>query len=96
MSAYLIIQATVEDWAAFKPYTEVVPALVEHFGGKYIVQGKPELFEGNFDPASVVVSKWPSKTAAKAFWHSQEYRDAITLRQGTGTFNVMLVEGLED
>ena len=39
MSAYLIIQATVHDWQKFAKYTEVVPPLVEKFGGQYIAMG---------------------------------------------------------
>lgn len=96
MSAYLIIQATVKDWDRFKQYTQVVPGIVAKFGGEYIVQGAAELIEGPFDPASVVISKWPDKSAARAFWDSEEYQQAIPLREGTGSFNIMLVEGLEE
>ncbi len=96
MSAYLIIQATVNDWARFKQYTQIVPDIVAKFGGKYIVQGAAELIEGQFDPASVVISKWPDKESARSFWASEEYKQAIPLREGTGTFNVMLVDGLEE
>jgi len=95
MSAYLIIQATVTDWAGFKRYTDVVPALVKQFGGEYVVMdGSPELIEGDDIAGSIVVSKWPSKTEAKAFWNSDEYKQAIPLREGTGSFHVMLVDSL--
>lgn len=94
MSAYLIIQATVHDWEKFKQYTDVVPGLVEQHGGKYIVMdGQPEYIEGAFRPASVVVSLWPDKAAAQNFWQSDAYKQAKALREGTGVFNVMLVEG---
>lgn len=97
MSAYLIIQATVTDWDKFKSYVEVVPSLISQFGGEYVVmESHPELFEGEFSPASVVVSKWPSKSAAKTFWQSDEYEQAKPLRDGAGTFNVMLVGGLPE
>lgn len=95
MSAYLIIQATVTDWAKFKGYTQIVPDLVRQFGGEYVVMdGAPELLEGDKSPASVVVSKWPSKAAAKAFWGSPEYQQAIPLREGAGEFHIMLVDAL--
>lgn len=95
MSAYLIVQATVTDWPKFQAYIDVVPALVEKFGGTYIVMGgDPELIEGERISQSIVMSQWPSKAAAKLFWQSQEYQAAISLRAGTGEFHVMLVDGL--
>ncbi|OFA29852.1 hypothetical protein BAE46_13265 [Glaciecola punicea] len=94
MSAYLIIQGTVEDWDKFKAYTTVVPPLVQKFGGKYLAMGKPELLEGDFDPKSTVISQWPDKQAVHDFWHSPEYTRAKTLRENAGVFNVMLVDGL--
>tara|TARA_R110002124_G_scaffold105968_7_gene257289 strand:- start:783 stop:1037 length:255 start_codon:yes stop_codon:yes gene_type:complete len=64
MSAYLIIQATVHDWQKFAKYTEVVPPLVEKFGGQYIAMGQPELIEGQDAPKSVVISQWRDCQAA--------------------------------
>lgn len=94
MHAYLIIQAKVTDWEKFKNYTDVVPAIVKQYGGEYIVmERQPEVYEGE-EPGSVVVSKWPSREAAQAFWQSEVYQKAIPLREGAGTFHVMLVNGL--
>lgn len=94
MSAYLIIQAVVSDWGKFKKYTDIVPSIMKKYGGEYIVMdSSPEVFEGN-EPGSVVVSKWASKEAAYDFWQSQAYQNAIPLREGTGTFHVMLVNSL--
>ena len=95
MSAYLIIQAKVTDWNKFKNYTDVVPAIVAKHGGEYIVMDRaPEIFEGRENVGSVVISKWPSKKEAQAFWQSEAYKKAMPLRAGTGEFHVMLVEGL--
>lgn len=96
MAAYLIVQATVTDWSRFKDYTDLVPQLIEQFGGEYVVMdGSPEWIEGDSCPGSVVISKWSSKEAAKAFWHSPAYQQAIDLRAGTGDFHIMLVDGLK-
>jgi uncharacterized protein (DUF1330 family) len=95
MSAYLIINAKVTDWEKFKKYTDVVPTIVKEHGGEYIVMdGTPEVFEGDKDCGSVVVSKWPSKKKAHQFWQSDAYKNALPLREGTGEFYVMLVNGL--
>ncbi len=94
MTAYLIIQAVVTDPKGFSEYTKVVPALVNKFGGTYIAMGPSELLEGEYAPKSMVISQWPDKQSALDFWHSAEYRDVIKYREGTGTFNITLVEGL--
>lgn len=94
MSAYLIIQAQLTDREKFKTYTQTVPAIVKAFGGEYIaMDSTPDIFEGG-NVGSVVISKWPSKQAAHAFWHSEEYKKALPLRDNTGTFSVSLVNGL--
>jgi uncharacterized protein (DUF1330 family) len=94
MNAYLVIQATITDPTAFAEYTKAVPPLVAQFGGKYIAMGPAELLEGDYEMKSMVISEWPNKQSALAFWHSDEYRAKIKYREGTGTFNVTLVEGL--
>jgi uncharacterized protein (DUF1330 family) len=90
----MIIQATIDDREAFAAYSQQVPPLVARFGGKYIAMGHATLLEGSFSPASVVVSQWPDKDTALRFWHSPEYAEMIKLREGTGTFNVMLADGI--
>tara|TARA_R110002167_G_scaffold349844_1_gene561834 strand:- start:50240 stop:50542 length:303 start_codon:yes stop_codon:yes gene_type:complete len=94
MSAYLIIQATVHDWDKFTLYTQAVPPLIKKFGGEYIVMGAPELIEGECAPKSLVISQWPNCEAAHVFWNSAEYAAAKKYREGTGQFNIMLIDGL--
>ena len=95
MSAYLIIKAHVSNWEKFKQYTDVVPTIVKEHGGEYVVMdGEPEVFEGDINPGSIVISKWPSKKEAREFWQSNAYQSAIPLREGTGEFHVMLVNSL--
>ncbi|GAC33171.1 DUF1330 domain-containing protein [Paraglaciecola polaris] len=94
MSAYLIIQATVHNWEKFTLYTQAVTPLIKKFGGVYIAMGAPELIEGQSAPKSLVISQWPNSQAAHAFWDSPEYADARKYREGTGEFNIMLIDGL--
>jgi len=39
MKAYLVLDLTVNDFAAFGPYIEAIPAFIARHGGRYIVQG---------------------------------------------------------
>ena len=95
MSAYLLIKATITQPDKFKQYTQVVPELVAQYGGQYIVMdSNPEQLEGSLTCQSIVISSWPSKEHAKAFWTSDDYQNALQLRAGTGHFDVILLEGL--
>jgi len=76
MPAYMIVTANVKGRDAFiSGYGTVADALVDKFGGKYVLRGPgTELLEGDFgDGASIVISEWPNKYAAKKFWNSPEY-----------------------
>jgi uncharacterized protein (DUF1330 family) len=44
--------------------------------------------------SKIVLQKWPNEKMAKAFWNSPEYAEVKKLREGTGTFRIMLIEGL--
>jgi uncharacterized protein (DUF1330 family) len=92
---YMIVTADLSDRARFlAEYARVVPPLVEKFGGRYLFYGSGgEFLEGAWcDPPSALVSEWPSKDAALRFWNSPEYAAAKVLREGTGRFQVLLIE----
>jgi uncharacterized protein (DUF1330 family) len=93
--AYMIVTAQIADREKFvSEYGKAAAALVEKFGGKYMLRGPgAELLEGDFgDGASMVVSQWPDKDTAKAFWNSPEYAEAKKLREGIAECQVLLIE----
>jgi uncharacterized protein (DUF1330 family) len=52
-----------------------------------------ELLEGDFGAgASMVISEWPDKAAALAFWNSPEYAEVKKLRAGIADCQVLLIE----
>lgn len=95
MAAFMMIACKIHEREKFiSGYGQTVPKLVDKFGGEYIVVAPgAELLEGNLEGyTSVAISKWPSKTAAMAFWNSDEYADAKKLRDGLADAEVLLVE----
>lgn len=95
MPAYLIVTATVSDRQAFMAgYAPKAAALLEAFGGKYLMRAPgAQVLEGGFgDGGSVVISEWASREAALAFWNSPEYTEARTMRQGISECQVVLIE----
>ena len=91
----MVVKARITDPVRFAAYGKAVPALVAQHGGRYLALGGPTLvLEGESPEVKTVVSEWPSREAALAFWNSAEYRVACKLRAGTGEFSVVLVDGV--
>ena len=68
--------------------------LVARFGGRYLLRGPgAEALEGDFgDGAGMVISEWPDKAAARAFWDSPEYAELKARRAALADCQVMLIE----
>lgn len=95
LRCYMIVIADLTDREKFLAgYARVVPGLVARFGGRYLVRGAGGTFlEGGWDARpSALVSEWPDRETALRFWHSAEYAEAKKLREGTGTFQVLLID----
>jgi uncharacterized protein (DUF1330 family) len=95
MPAYMIVTAKIADRDAFiNGYGVAAGALVEKFGGKYVLRGPgAELLEGDFGAgASIVISEWPDKDTARTFWNSLEYAEAKKLREDIADCHVLLIE----
>ncbi|MEM7568464.1 MAG: DUF1330 domain-containing protein [Pseudomonadota bacterium] len=95
MPANMIVNAKIADREGFiNGYGKAAADLIPKFGGTYLLRGPgAELLEGDFgDGASMVISEWPNKEAAKAFWNSPEYAEAKKLREGMADVQVLLIE----
>jgi uncharacterized protein (DUF1330 family) len=96
MPAYMIVEAVITDLARFREYAERNPELVARHGGRYLaMRTASEALEGDWEGVRVVLSEWPDMDAARRYWNSPEYAVLKALRQGTGRFRVMLVDGLK-
>jgi uncharacterized protein (DUF1330 family) len=95
MTALLIVTAKVHDRERFLAgYAPAAAELVARFGGRYLIRapGAMQLEGAGGEGASVVISEWPDKAAALAFWNSPEYAEAKRLREGLADVSVLLVE----
>jgi uncharacterized protein (DUF1330 family) len=95
MPAYMIVTAQLKDRQAFvEGYGKVAAALVAQFGGRYVVRAPgAACLEGPWgEGSSVVISEWPDRAAAEAFWNSAEYQAAKKLREGIAECQVLLIE----
>jgi uncharacterized protein (DUF1330 family) len=92
---FMVVVATVTDRSKMASYAKALAdsGLYDAHQGYYAAIGKPiDVFEGDWgDGDSLVVAKFPSAQAARAFWDSEAYQSAIKpLRAGAGSFKVGL------
>ena len=94
--AYVVVDMKITDPERYKAYMAAAPAAVAAFGGEYLVRGgRHETLEGDWRPARIAMLRFPSLEQAKAFYDSENYRAARTLRAGTTEyFNMIVVEGV--
>lgn len=96
MPAYLLARSTIYDAAAYKRYTDEVPALVKKFGGKFLARGTSyEVLEGTESFQRLVVIEFPSAAHAREFYECAEYKKAALNRQMAAVcdFELVLLEG---
>jgi len=95
MSAYVILDVTVNDPDGYEDYKKLAPPTIEAYGGKYLARGGPmEILEGDWQPNRIVILEFESIDMAKNWINSSEYQDARTLRHQTATSHMIVVEGL--
>jgi uncharacterized protein (DUF1330 family) len=95
MAAYLIVDIEILDPAAYEPYKLAVSPLAHKHGGEYLVRGGAcTPLEGDWNPKRLVVFRFPSMEALKAFYEDPEYRPWKELRQRISRGSLLAVEGL--
>ena len=91
---YVIAHATVTDPAKWGEYAAKTKVALDKFGGAPLVRGgRCEIMEGN-GVARNVILEFPSYEAALGYAKSPEYAEAKALRQGAGTIDITVVEGV--
>ena len=94
MTAYVIADVQVTDAAAYEPYRPLAAASIARFGGRVIVRGgKVDLFEGEPEPERIVVIEFPDADTARHWYRSEEYQNALKIRQSASRGRVFLIEG---
>jgi uncharacterized protein (DUF1330 family) len=94
MPAYFIAEVEVTNPAGYDSYRPLAGASIAQYGGKFVVRGgKTELLEGSPEPARIVVIEFADTAAAKRWYHSPEYQEALRIRLANSTGRVFLVDG---
>lgn len=95
MPAYLIGVLDVFDPENIKEYQAKVPAVVEKFGGRYLVRGgESEVFEGQPPGSRFVTIEFPDRAAIDRFYKSPEYQEIVGLRTRAAGGFLAAVDGV--
>lgn len=94
MSAYLIVRVEVTNFEKYKNYLSAVPAVIEKYGGKYIVRAKETItLEGPEEKRRIVIIEFPSVDKVKEFYNSAEYQKVREFRKDAAIGELIIADG---
>lgn len=92
MPAYWIARAKINDPVEYKRYTDLVPAIIQKFGGNVLARGgKYQIMEGPEHFQRFVVIEFPTLEDGVACFESDEYQAAAAFRRANGAGEVQTV-----
>ncbi len=94
-SGYVIAKVRDTNSAQYEAYKKWSSEAMQLHGAEVCVRGgQVQVLEGDWAPDRLVVLKFQSFEAAKAFSASKEYEKARTSRQGAAIMRMIAVEGV--
>jgi len=95
MKAYIIADIEIKNEAEYVKYRDAVPALVEKYGGQYIVRGgNPQTLEGSWNPKRIVILEFPNMESLQRFYGSDDYAPLIKQRQAGSSGSIICLQGV--
>jgi uncharacterized protein (DUF1330 family) len=92
---YWIVRVDIADFEKYKAYIAANAAPLKRHGARFLVRaGKYETPEGTSRARNAVI-EFPSYQAALDCWRSPDYQEAIKLRTGVSTADLVIIEGYE-
>ena len=95
MSGYIIAHVQVTNptqYEAYKKWSTL--AMQAHHAEGCVRGGQVQVLEGDWAPERIVILKFPTFAAAKAFYETPEYLQAREARAGAAIMRMIAVEGL--
>jgi uncharacterized protein (DUF1330 family) len=94
--AYLVAQIEVHDPLGYDAYRSRTGAIIERFGGRFVVRGgELHLLEGEPDFSRLVVIEFPDSHTARGFYNSAEYQELIPHRTANARSMLLIAEGAD-
>ena len=94
MPAYLIVDVRVTNPEPYAAYRDLATASVARHGGRFLVRGGAVTpLEADWHPERFVVIEFASVDAARAFYFSDDYQQALQVRLANSVGRSFIVEG---
>jgi uncharacterized protein (DUF1330 family) len=92
---YWIVRVDITDQEQYKAYVSANAEPLAKYGARFLVRaGRFENPEGTSRTRNAVI-EFPSYQAALDCWKSDEYQQALKLRQPVSTIDLLIIEGYE-
>jgi uncharacterized protein (DUF1330 family) len=96
MPVYVIIDIAVSDQGLYEEYVARMPAVVEQYGGRYLVRGGEVVpLAGDWQPELVVVLEFASSEQVQEYFSSPENIALAPLREKSINARAIIVSGYE-
>ena len=94
--AYILLDTKINDPIEFDNYKVAVKPIAEQFGGEYLVRGgKMDVVQNElWDPARIVLIRFPSIDAAHKFLDSPNYAPIKGIRLANSNTTLIVLEGI--
>lgn len=95
MSAYVVVQAHLKPGPELDAYRQHAGAAIAKYGGRFLVRGKEKLFaEGDLArPGKVIIMEFDSGEAARRWYESPEYAEALRQKDAAMVRELFIVDG---
>ena len=78
-----------------KEYVPKAQAAIKAHGGVYVAAGPGTIIDGTLPTKRVVILRWESMEALKAWHESPDYQAALKIGKNYAQFNVVAVDGVK-
>jgi uncharacterized protein (DUF1330 family) len=92
--AYFFAEIDVADPDIYKTYVERNTAVVNTYGGRFLVRGGKTTAMDGEPPKRIVIIAWENEDKAKAWYTSAAYKDIIPVRDKAARFRGFIAEGV--
>ena len=91
----MIARINVTDPEQYKKYMAATPAIIEKFGGRFVVRGGDKVtLEGPEETRRIAVVEFPALDNIRQFYTSPDYKAAMKLREGAAALEILGLEGV--
>jgi uncharacterized protein (DUF1330 family) len=97
MPTYIVGDIQITDPAAYRAHVPRALATIARFGGRVIAGSgnRVELLEGDPMPEWIFIIEFPTAYAARRWYQSDDYQEALKVRLSGSHGRVFLIEGSE-